>query len=246
MRQTSRAVALLLALDSAQAGATDFPYNTVNLINNALYPNLLVPLGGVGFSAAGARQSRTAPYNNCPGWAFSTTNTTPSCPTANYSKTGVTGAWKAFAAQAVTAAGVAAFNSTTENNTVITVGSYCVPCIQQTGVWCSRTYSYGIVSGTTVFQFESTENTNKDRRMNNIWTGAGAKLDNGSCCGPRGIITSLNLYDITGAIKSVITTSGGAVPSSGNNLLAMNKYACVAFSNGQEMTSTNYNTKIAP
>jgi len=150
MRQTSRAVALLLALDSAQAVV--FPIASENLINNAIYPNLMVPLGGANWANAGQLASRTAAYNNCPGWAFSTTNTTPSCAPANYNKvyhsSTAIGAWKTFAGQAVTAPGAASAN---ELDAVSGVGSYCVPCIQQTGVWCSRTYSYSLVSTATLF-----------------------------------------------------------------------------------------------
>jgi hypothetical protein len=65
MRQTSRAVALLLALDSAQATTIAVASNVKNGINRVMYPSIMIPLGGADNNLMGAISSRTAPYNSC-------------------------------------------------------------------------------------------------------------------------------------------------------------------------------------
>lgn len=65
MRQTSRAVALLLALESAQA-QTVVGANTSTKYNGAIYVNpILDGIGGPDNNPTGLLNSRTAPYNPC-------------------------------------------------------------------------------------------------------------------------------------------------------------------------------------
>jgi hypothetical protein len=65
MRQTSRAVALLLALDSAQATTIVPGANSKLIVNGVMYANVMIPVGGADNNLMGAIKSRTAPYNSC-------------------------------------------------------------------------------------------------------------------------------------------------------------------------------------
>lgn len=75
--------------------------------------------------------------------------------------------------------------------------------------------------------------------MNNIWTGAGAALDNGTCCGSRTAMAA-NAYGIDGAVKTAAITAANNDAS----LLKWNAYACVAWSNKQEIVSNATTNKV--
>lgn len=78
--------------------------------------------------------------------------------------------------------------------------------------------------------------------LTNVWTGADTTKDNGSCCGARATFTKNMTYAIGGTAKAI--QASAAAPSSGNDLIYQNGYACAAFSNKQEYTSGAYTVKM--
>lgn len=105
-----------------------------------------------------------------------------------------------------------------------TTGQFCVPCLQTSGIWCSRTYSYAIISSSTTYQFNNA--TGANRMMNTAFTALDTAKDNGACCGAR---TDLQAYinNIDGTAKTTAIASSNTTAG----LLKYNGYACAAFSN---------------
>ena len=68
MRQTSRAVALLLALESTQAAQVADAANANMIYTGANLAGVMIPLGGAANNAAGRLADRTAPYTACAAW----------------------------------------------------------------------------------------------------------------------------------------------------------------------------------
>ena len=137
MRQTSRAVALLLAVESAQAVAA-VPTTNLPAIGPAAYYNTVwMPSVSAanGATASLALNSRQAGYT-LTAQVFGLT--TPTSGTAS---------WGALTYQKAVAA-----VSTLADATGVK-GSFCVPCIANGGVWCSRTYSY-IENAAAPYNFE--------------------------------------------------------------------------------------------
>jgi hypothetical protein len=135
MRQTSRAVALLLALESANAALTAQSPNAVGVggdYNTVFNPSVSNVIG----NPTGTMQlnNRNAGYKNTPR-AFAMSGNTPIWTTVTYRY--------AYALDNT----LAAASLTVTNK----LGSGCMNCINGGGVWCSRTYSYLSSSSTNKF-----------------------------------------------------------------------------------------------
>ena len=130
MRQTSRAVALLLAVESAQAGVTTPTTNAPAIGNSAYYNTVWMPSESAanGATATLALNSRQAGYTNA-AQVYGKTD-----PTAG------TVGWATLTYQKAVA-------ETTLAASTGLKGSFCIPCIANGGVWCSRTYSYVETTG---------------------------------------------------------------------------------------------------
>jgi hypothetical protein len=127
MRQTSRAVALLLAVESAQA----VPTTNLPAIGDAAYYNTVwMPSESAanGATASLALNSRQAGYTNT-ARVYGLT-----APTAG------TVGWDTLIYQKAIAETTLALSTGVK-------GSFCIPCIANKGVWCSRTYSYVETTG---------------------------------------------------------------------------------------------------
>ena len=124
MRQTSRAVALLLTLETAQAGNRSVVLNLPTpTAGDATSSNFFNPVASSLVTASQQLNSRTAAYSNI-------------VPNAIFVATQETGAkWLAASPHKARATGAA-------NTTTFVVGSSCIACLGGGGVWCSRTYAY--------------------------------------------------------------------------------------------------------
>ena len=220
MRQTSRAVALLLALEGANAAALSVFTNVANSYNQSSYQTLLLPLGGAYNNLAGAQASRSAPYNSCPTFNQNSASGTNPCPTTNYNPT--SGVWGALTPQKSNTADLGSGAWTGKGS----AGSLCVPCIQAIGVWCSRTYAYALVASATTYQTNSASDTAIP--MTVAWSAVDSISDNGSCCGNRNTLQDA-IFKIDGTIKTAAITASKADAQ----LMSFNGYACVLWKNIQ-------------
>jgi len=164
MRQTSRAVALLLTLESAQAvlrvRVQNLPAEAAGVAYgenpfNAPAADLVLP--------STVLNSRTAPY--------AAVN-----PNAILAVKETGAKWLPAAAQKGKAGTTAILGTNTS-------GSGCMACINGLGVWCSRTYSY-LESGST-YMYEATTYAAGGMHLlsnSDALQKGGAALDQGACC----------------------------------------------------------------
>lgn len=158
MRQTSRAVALLLVLESAQAAATTWTATTPSNFNSGTKAAYL--------SAVNQMTSRTAPWTNTGVYTGGTVSAAAT-------------AWATPVASKINTIVVAALTDLQ----LVTGATPCVACIAGGGVWCSRTYSYNY-TGTLNYQAGSTA-ANVGLFNANLpasGTTTAGTTDNGACC----------------------------------------------------------------
>ena len=208
MRQTSRAVALLLAVESANAAVTlNFPAPTAGQAYNV---NVFNPAATVDVANSNQLNSRTAGYAN-------------RHPAFNPQPGAAWGALVTNKAFMVTTAYDAATAQTV-------AGSGCMLCLNAAGVWCSSTYSY--LSTTTAFQQETTTAAGNSLVFpaSEPLSIGGAALDNGSCCETD---ADFNTFVYTQVQRTTLGThldhnNGTSVATAG---VAMVSPACVAIKN---------------
>jgi hypothetical protein len=162
MRQTSRAVALLLAVESANAVYTlNIPAPTAGI---AFSDTVFLPAINAASAPTNTLQlnSRTAGYVN---------KVTTKDPQGGIAWTTLVTNKAKFAASAAATAAI-----------TITGASGCMACLNKDGVWCSSTYSY--VSTTAQFQQDilTADHNSLIKPGTNPLSITGAALDNGSCC----------------------------------------------------------------
>jgi len=133
MRQTSRAVALLLAVESANAAITAQVPATVYVGGDYSTPFNSSGNNVIGNPTTSMQlNNRNAGYTNTPR-VFGATGTTPVWTALTYRKAKM------------------ATNALASASTTNVVGSGCMNCINNNGVWCSRTFSYLSTSATNLF-----------------------------------------------------------------------------------------------
>lgn len=118
-------------------------------------------------------------------------------------------------------------------------GSGCMLCLNQGGVWCSRTYSF-LATG-SVFQQSYETYTNGDMTQQAAGTDAAATsgaYDGGSCCALN--TTFIGLVGATGVAAAPISYATGTTADSG--LAAgqpLVRSACVAIENAAAVQDSN-------
>jgi len=189
MRQTSRAVALLLVLESAQAANTEATTTSATNFNNF---GTVTPLA----ASTTALTSRTAQWNN--NGALATAGTMAAA--------GVL-AWATPVASSCASAKVAG----AVNVALAGTATPCVACIAAGGVWCSRTYSY---SYTGSLNYQANNTTANTGLFNTNFPGSGTttsgSYDNGACCSVA--LTGFDAFVATKAAVVDYTSNNGVQP----------------------------------
>lgn len=190
MRQTTRAVALLLALESTQAAdltGSEILAKETGFQDAAAFWNGAQPA-----TATNRLASRTAAYaivkaNNTWGW------TTTSYQTAKAVDTSTN--WTAVI-----------------STNVLAAGSTCVNCVAGgTGVWCSRTFSYWL---TASYDYQYTLTAGDEGMNSKIQTQtdiAKGQYDGGSCCNTKTLFLALANGTATDWTFNKTQTAAGAV-----------------------------------
>jgi len=209
MRQTSRAVALLLAVESAHAVYTlNIPAPTAGVAYNT---NVFNPAVSAGAAPTNTLQlnSRTAGYVN----KHTTYNAQPGA------------LWGA----AVTNKAKLASGLTLATATTIAGSSGCMACLNGStaSVWCSSTYSY--LSTTAAFQTDTIAATHNStvKPASGPLSITGAAFDNGSCCDTN---TNFNNFVWTQIQRNTAVTHTDYTVANSSDAagLAMVESACVA------------------
>jgi len=186
MRQTSRAVALLLALESANAAIT--AQVPVGLGKGGDYVTVFNPSDSpTGSSPTSSQQlsNRTAGYTGLTR-VFGQSSVPVVAGTASTAVTGWTDA--TYSSGKVNNAATA--ETLVAQPRGAALGSGCIQCIRGTGVWCSRTFAY--LSSNNVFQAATdTAATNATILPAVGAEFGGASLDGGFCCDSK---ANFNLF----------------------------------------------------
>jgi hypothetical protein len=210
MRQTSRAVALLLAVESANAAFTlNFPAPTAGVAYDANVFNPTISEQG-NPSNSNQLNGRTAGYVN----KVTTFN----------AQAGAT--WTALVTNKAVLPGTGGTNAL---SITVAGASGCMACLNKAGVWCSSTYSY--LSTSATFQQDAiTAGTNSTFAPGVGVTVTGAANDNGSCCETDALFNTF-IFTQTQRNTSVAHTVHDNTTSQAGAGLAMVAPACVAITN---------------
>ena len=178
MRQTSRAVALLLALEGANAAnATPTPNDPATVTIGGGYLTVFNPLSSVTGMPSTSQQLN----NRNAGYTGKAQTWTPDATPTAVDGSHLTVGWTTATFRAAKVLNTAAVMAITAAPLTV-AGSGCVQCIRGAGVWCSRTYSYLSTSDTLQYDgltaaYNATVLADSDAKLV-----TGASLDQGACC----------------------------------------------------------------